>query len=178
MRTAPFGNNSSQVAEGMAFAFSTTTGIAIYAALIATGGLAVQLVRAWRTWSTRLTVEVRPRMSVVRPGTALTGESEPVVVFAIINHSDHLAKVTHLSVEPIKDDGKSILFAAPFPAGTPGPWEVPPHDSITLYQPEASFADGDRSRTTRARVSTSDGKTFRSKPVALADLMPEQLSHG
>jgi hypothetical protein len=153
-------------------AFSTTTGIALYAALIATGGLAVQLVREWRTWSTRLTVEVQPRMSVVQPGTTLTGEPESVVVFKIINHSDHPAKVTHLSVEPIKGDGKSIAFMAPFPGGTPGPWPVEPHDSITLYQPEDSFADGDPTYKTRARVTTSDGKTFRSKRLSVAELVP------
>lgn len=158
----------------MPFAFSTTTGLAVYAALIATGGLAVQLVREWRTWSTRLAVEVQTHMSVVQPGSALTGEPESVVVFKIINHSDHPAKVTNLSVEPIKGDGQSIALMAPFPAGTPGPWEVLPHDSITLYQPEDSFADGDPTYKTRARVSTSDGKTFRSKRLSVAELLPSK----
>jgi hypothetical protein len=155
------------------FAFSTTTGISLAALLIAGGGLAVQLVREWRTWSTRLKVEIQPNMSVVTPGTVLTQETQSVVVFKITNHSDHLAKVTHLGMEPTKRGGKSIFFAAPLPAGVPGPFEVPPHDSITLYQPQEGFEDGDPTYKTRARVSTSDGKTFRSKRLSVAELVPK-----
>jgi len=115
-------------------AFSTTTGIALYAALIATGGLAVQLIREWRTWSTRVQVEMR-RMTLAAPGEA----NEPVVIFTITNRSDHLVKITHLGTEPIRSGGKSLFFPAPLPAGIPGPFPVPPHDSITLYQPDSSL---------------------------------------
>jgi len=155
-------------------ALSTTTGIALYAAVIASGGLGVQLVREWRTWSTRLKVEVQPHMSRLLPGSALTGEPESVVVFNVINHSNHVAKVMQVGTEPIKDDGKSLLILSPLPFGTPGPWPVEPHDSISFYQPHDTFSDGDPSRKTRVRISTSDGKTFRSKRLPVTDLLPKQ----
>jgi len=149
-------------------AFSTTTGIALYAALIATGGLAVQLIREWRTWSTRVQVEMR-RMTLAAPGEA----NEPVVIFTITNRSDHPVKITHLGTEPIRSGGKSLFFPAPLPAGIPGPFPVPPHDSITLYQPDSSFADGEPEHRTRARVSTSDGKSFTSSRVRVGDLLED-----
>lgn len=155
----------------MSLAFSTTSGLAIYGAAVASGGLAVQLMREWRTWGTRISVKMRPMM-LAHPPTPLTKRiDEPVVVFEITNHSDHLAKVTHLSVEPITKGGKNLWFPQPLPHGVPGPFEVPPHDSITLYQPRYSFKDGDPNHKTRARVSTSDGKTARSKRVSIAELL-------
>jgi hypothetical protein len=39
------------------------------------------------------------------------------------------------------------------------------------YQPEDTFADGDSTYKTRARVSTSDGKTFRSRRLSVAELL-------
>jgi hypothetical protein len=148
-------------------AISTTSGVAFYAAVIATGGLAVQVVREWRTWGTRVTVEMRP-MTVTQLSSELP---EPVVLFTITNHSDHVAKITHLSVAPIKNGGKSLWFPRPLPQGTPGPWAIEPHDHIDLYQPVDSFADGEPSVKTRARVTTADGKTVKSKRVLVRDLL-------
>jgi hypothetical protein len=150
-------------------AVSTTTAIAVYAALIATGGLAVQLVREWRTWATRLEVKVRP-MKITTPGFVLTQDAEPVVVFEIINHSPHPVKVTHLWLEPLKAGGSSSLFPSPLPRGTPGPHEIQPHDAVTLYQTRDSLGEGDPEQETRAVVATSDGKTFKSKRIRVDDL--------
>lgn len=52
---------------GLPFGVSATTVVAGYAALIATAGLAVQLVKGWRTWGTRVEVKLR-RMSIIGPG--------------------------------------------------------------------------------------------------------------
>ncbi|MGA2455674.1 MAG: hypothetical protein ABSG93_19385 [Solirubrobacteraceae bacterium] len=153
-------------------ALTTTAGIALYAAFVATGGLAVQLIREWRTWGTRLTVKVRP-MRLARPSTALTAEAEPVVVFELINHSDHPVKVSSLWLEPLKHGGASALFPSPFPRGTPGPHEIPPHDSITLYQPRDSLGEGEPDHRTRAGVATSDGKTFKSQRIRVGDLLED-----
>jgi hypothetical protein len=152
-------------------AISLTTVVALYAAAIASGGLAVQLVREWRTWGTRISVTMRP-MTLSHPPTPLTERiDEPVVMFHITNHSDHAAKVTHLSVEPINSSGKSLWFPQPLPSGTPGPHEIPPHDSITLYQPRYSFKDGDPTYKTRAVVSTSDGRSARSKRLSVREIL-------
>jgi hypothetical protein len=136
--------------------------VAGYAALIATAGLAVQLVREWRTWGTRVEVKLR-RMSIIGPGKP----AEPAVIFELINHSGHLVKITHLGMEPIEKGGQAFFFPTPLPYGTPGPFEVPPRDAITLYQPPDTLGEGDPHHKTRARVTTSDGKTFRSKRVAV-----------
>jgi len=153
-------------------ALSTTAGIALYAALVATGGLAVQLVREWRTWGTRLKLKVRP-MRLAHPGTALTAEAEPVVIFEIINHSDHPVMVSSLWLEPLKPGGKSALFPSPYPRGTPGPHAIPPHDSVVLYQPRDSIGDGEPDHQTRACVATSDGKTFKSRRIRVRDLLED-----
>lgn len=153
-------------------ALTTTAGIALYAALVATGGLAVQLVREWRTWGTRLTVDVRP-MRLVLPGARPTTAAEPVVVFEIINHSDHRVKVSRLWLEPMKPGGTSSLFPSPYPRGSPGPHEIPPHDSIVLYQPRDSLGDGEPDHRTRACVTTSDGKTFKSRRIRVGDLLED-----
>jgi hypothetical protein len=142
--------------------------IAGYAALIATAGLAVQLVREWRTWGTRVEVNLR-RMSLIGPGKP----SEPAVIFDLINHSGHVVKITHLGMEPIEKGGLAFFFPNPLPYGTPGPWEIPPHDSITLYQPPHTLGKGDPCHRTRARISTSDGKTFRSKRVLVNELLQD-----
>jgi hypothetical protein len=109
-------------------------------------------------------VKVQPR------ALAEAGEPpKPVVVFTITNRSDHAVKINHLSMEPIRKSGKSIFFAAPLPVG-PGPWPVPPHDSIQLYQPVESFSGGDPEHKTRAQVTTTDDKRARSKRVRVRDL--------
>jgi hypothetical protein len=138
--------------------------VAIVALAISAGGLAVQLSPEWRAWSTRVKLKVEPTF-VGRVGE----QPEPVVLFRIINRSDHSVRVTHLGMEPIKKDRKSIFFPRPLPA-EPGPWPAPPHDSIELYQPAGSLSDGDPDYKTRARVMTSDGRTVRSKRVRVRDL--------
>ncbi len=112
----------------------------------------------------------RAPMMLHTPG-ASADAAEPIVLFKIINHSDHPVKVTSLWAEPIRDGGKSILFPWPSPQPTPGPYEVPAHDSIDLYQPRDSFSDGERDRKTRAGVGISTGKTFKSKRVQVGSLM-------
>jgi hypothetical protein len=145
---------------------TTTAAIAGYAALVSTAALAVQLVREWRTWGTRVEVKVDHR-AIISPGRP----SESVVVFTIINHSGHNVKVTYLGLEPIKTGGKHLFFPCPLPNEIPGPWEVPARDAISLYQPVESVEDGDPDHRTRARISTSDGRTFRSKRAYVRDLI-------
>jgi hypothetical protein len=147
-------------------AVSATTIVAAYAALISTAALAVQLVREWRTWGTRVEVKLR-RMTIIGPGKP----SEPAIIFELINHSAHGVKITHLGMDPIDKGGQAFFFPNPLPYGTPGPHEIPPRDAITLYQPPHTLGKGDPRHKTRARVTTSDGNTFRSKRVLVRDLI-------
>lgn len=139
--------------------------IAVYAALISTAVLTLQLVSEWRSWGTRLEVDLR-RMTIASPGAP----PEPAVIFKIINHSGHAVKITHLGMEPLSKGGVSLVFPCPLPHGLPGPFEVPARDAITLYQPPDTLGNGDSRHKTRARVTTSDGKTFKSKRVLVGDL--------
>ena len=114
---------------------------------------------------TRVEVQLK-RRTIIGPG-----RSEPAIVFTLINHSGHAVKITHLGMEPIEKGGEAFFFfPAPLPYGTPGPHEIPPRDAITLYQPPDTLGTGDPGHKTRARVTTSDGKTFRSKRVRVRDL--------
>jgi hypothetical protein len=144
-----------------------TLGLAVYGSCIATAVLVLQLVSEWRSWSTRVEVTVKP-VSILSAGQS---EGEPVILFTLINHSGHPVKVTHLSLEPIVKGGQHLFLAQPFPEGVPGPFEIPPRDSITKWQPVDTVAAGDPSHKTRATVATSDGKLFKSKRVRVRDLL-------
>jgi hypothetical protein len=145
-----------------------TIALAIYASLVATAALALELVSQWRSWSTRVEVQVS-RMQLARPNE----EPEPVILFRLVNLSGHPVKITHLGMQPLRRGGKHLFFPAPLPLGVPGPFEIPARDSITLYQPPASVADGDPGYRTRAIIATSDNKQFKSKRVRVRDLLEE-----
>jgi hypothetical protein len=143
-----------------------TSALAFYGAVVATAALTLELVSEWRSWSTRVEVQVS-RMILAQPDRP----HEPVVLFRLINHSAHPVKVTHLGMEPLRKGGRHLFFPQPLPLGLPGPFEIPPRDSITLHQPPESLADGDPEHKTRAIVATSDDKRFKSKRVRLRDLL-------
>lgn len=146
-----------------------TTALAVYGALVATAALAIELVSQWRSWSTRVEVHVS-RMSLLEPGKP----EEPVILFRLTNHRAHRVKVTHLGMEPIRRGGMHLFFPQPLPLGIPGPFEIPPRDSITLYQPPESLSDGDPNYKTRATVATSDNKQFKSKRIRVRDLAEDK----
>lgn len=143
-----------------------TSVLAAYGALVATAALALELVSQWRSWSTRVEVQVSSMILA-----KANGPDEPVILFRLINHSAHKVKVTHLGMEPLRRGGRHLFFPQPLPLGVPGPFEIPSRDSITLYQPPESLADGDPRHKTRAIVATSDNKRFKSKRVRIGDLL-------
>ena len=85
-----------------------------YAALVSTASVVVNFVTWFHTWQTRLKVELR-RMESITPGSP--GSREPVVLFTLINHSGHLVKVTHVSLDPIEKGGQHLFI--PHPLGLP-----------------------------------------------------------
>jgi len=85
-----------------------TTAIAIYAAVVSTVALALELVSEWRSWGTRVQVALRPGMAIVRPHAP----DESAVVFELINHSAHPVKITHLGMEPLQRGGNDLVDAA------------------------------------------------------------------
>jgi hypothetical protein len=143
-----------------------TTVIAMYAAVVSTAAVALELVSEWRSWGTRVVVTVHPHMVITRAGQP----DEPAVVFKLINHSAHPVKVTHVGMAPLRKGGHHIFFSWPLGLPAPGPFEIPPRDAVTLHQPPEGFQDGDPRHKTRLTVTTSDGRTFHSKRIRVQEL--------
>jgi hypothetical protein len=152
---------------------STTTSLDVataivagYAAIVASVALAFQIIQSLRTWQTRVEVDLR-RMMLSEP----RGTPEPVVLFTLTNHSGHRVKVTHVGLDPLKRGGMHIFIPHPLGLVIPGVFEIEARDSTTVYITPDVLKDGDPDWKTRARISTSDGKTFRSKKVRLRELL-------
>jgi hypothetical protein len=143
-----------------------TSALAFYGAVVATAALTLELVSEWRSWSTRVEVQVS-RMILAQPDRP----HEPVVLFRLINHSAHPVKVTHLGMEPLRKGGTTSLFSAAAPTRTARSIRDSAARFDHLHQPPESLADGDPEHKTRAIVATSDDKRFKSKRVRLRDLL-------
>jgi hypothetical protein len=151
----------------LVLALSTTAGIAPYAAVVGTVALVNQVLHEWRSWATRVEVKLS-RQSIVSPH--LEGAQE-AIVFEPINHSEHPVTIRHLGLAPLREGGQASFFPTPLPRTEPGPFGIPARDAVTVYQPPESLGPADPNYTTRARVRTSDGKMFRSKPVRVGELL-------
>jgi hypothetical protein len=145
--------------------------VAGYAALVATLALGFRVFSWLRTWQTRLHVELRRRV-LATAGTPAS-EHEPVILFSLVNHSGHPVKVTHVGLEPLRSGGKNIFI--PHPLGRPvaGPFEIGPRDSADVWIRVATVTDYDLDWKTRALVSTSDRRNFKSKRVRVRELLGE-----
>lgn len=142
--------------------------VAGYAALVATLALSFQVFQWLRTWQTRVVVDLRP-MQMAQAGQA----GEPVVLLELLNHSGHRVKVTHVGLTPVKRGGMHMWIPHPLGLPVPGPFEIPPRDSVTVYvKPEViAESDHDPNWKTRAQITTTDRRTFRSKRVRLRELL-------
>ena len=144
--------------------------VAGYAALVATVALAFNFFSWLRTWQTRLKIDLR-RMESVTPGDPAS--REPVVFFHLINHSGHVVKVTSVALAPITKGGPHLFIGHPLPLPRPGPFEVQPRDSTSVYVRPEVISDGDPEHKTRAEIGTSDRRSFNSKWVRLRDLLED-----
>jgi hypothetical protein len=96
--------------------------------------------------------------------------SQPVVLFKITNHSGHSVKVTHVGLAPIQRGGLHLVIPQPHGLVIPGAFDVPPRDSVTVWIEPKQLSDGDPEWKTRALISTSDDRTFKSNKVRVNDL--------
>jgi len=142
-----------------------TTVIAIYAAVVASGALAFNVFSWWRTWATRVKVDLR-RLQIFEPGAV----SGPVVHFQLTNHSTHAVKVTHVGLGPVNKGDLHIWIPRPHGVAAPGPFEIPARDSVSVWIKPAELSRGDPKHRTRAIVKTSDGRSFRSKRTRVGEL--------
>jgi len=147
-----------------------TVAIAGYAALVGTLALAFQAISWLRSWSTRLEVKLG-RYELHTPNVG----SEPVILFHLVNHSSHEVKVTHVGFAPQRRKGPAFVITRPWPVEQPLPIPIPPRDSRDVWTKPDQLPKGlDQERKVRALISTPDGKSFKSKPVAVSELAEPQ----
>ncbi len=105
----------------------------------------------------------------------MAGPDEPIILFRLLNHSGHEVKVTHVSLEPVRRRGPHLFFPHPLPLPMAGPFSIPAQDSVTVYiKPDVvADAEHDPAWRTRGTITTSDGRTFRSKRVRVRDLIAD-----
>lgn len=151
-----------------------TTVVAIYAALVASGGAAIQLAQ-WHGTRTRVKLEIHAGTALI-----LTEEHDPFgnkvsapgeVLFAqITNRSPHAIKVVHLGAVPAgRRPKRGLFFSRPYPLHIELPLEVPARDSVTLWQARSDLAKWERQRM-RVVVKTATGESFRSRRFLLDQL--------
>lgn len=142
--------------------------VAGYAALIATGALAFQIISWLLSHQTRVKVDLRA-MRLLEPGA----QGRPAVIFDLKNRSPHRVKVTHVGLRPLYKGGPASFIAHPLPLPAPGVFEIPAHDGVQVYIWCTTITDGqyDPDWKTRAMISTSDGASFESKGVRVRDLL-------
>lgn len=144
-----------------------TVVVAGYAALVGTFALAFQAISWLRSWSTRVELKLT-RSELMTLGSA---ESEPVILFTIINHSSHEVKITSLGFRPQRKGGMGFVILQPLPLGTQLPVKIAARDATTLWTTPDKFPAGvDLDRKIQAEVGTSDGKGFTSKRVPARSL--------
>jgi hypothetical protein len=156
-----------------------TSIIAIYAALVASAALGVQFAQ-WRSARTSLKVEANAGVAPVQSGDHdgygnETSESGEVVFLRLTNRSPHAIKIVHVGMQIAdRKDKRALAFAHPYPLHIQLPFEIPPRDNITLWQPRHGLKEWESQRlgerpsdpTKRqawiaalARSSTTDSET-------------------
>jgi hypothetical protein len=141
-----------------------TLAVASYGALVATLVAWHQLI----TIRTRVSVGAS-RMQLVTPAPPGEPNPEPedVVMVTMTNHSQHPVKVTHVSFSS-NTKGRWLLIPRPYPVHEPLPIAIESRDSKVVWTHPHVLADAlDLEGKVRARVSTSDGKTFTSRRAYL-----------
>jgi hypothetical protein len=139
-----------------------TTGIAIYAATVATGALGWQVV-SW-SWSRRTRLQIRVQLGFL----ALPQRQVDMVFVTAINRSDHPINISSAGLEA--QDGSGGLLVQPYPnIGSSIPGVVNPRDAgvRNMELEELKRLGFDPYRPVVGRVTTSTGETYHSKPTTL-----------
>lgn len=137
--------------------------VAGYAAIVASTALTFQIFAWARGWRTRVDVRVS-HGSIVQAGAVTRTD---LILFRLVNHSSHPITLTLLGFAPTSRRDQS-LWIPRLPDGQPLPLKIGPRDSANAWIDAAALrAHRNLTQPIRAEVSTSDGRTFRSKPTHL-----------
>jgi len=138
-------------------AMDSTTAIAVYGAVVATGGLIWQI--ASRAPARRTVVEVRLSAGLVTYGPI------EVVIITMTNRSDHPVRITSAGVLLQDGSGRQAVMTRPIADGTL-PQVIAPHDAHQVYfeMAEVRAMGIDLRRPVVAWARSADDKRFTSKP--------------
>ncbi len=113
-----------------------TTLVAIYAAVVATAAVLVQLA-VWRSTRTQVRLRVNPGTGPVQgesdgAGGVYTKEAD-VVFIEITNRSGHLVKISQVWAVRADNPERSFVFPWPYPTHQRLPLEIPARDSRNVW---------------------------------------------
>jgi hypothetical protein len=141
----------------------TTTIIAAYAAVVATGGLGWEIYRWHRTQTNKVRVALKNAILTY-------GDMPRVVSVGAINDNDHAVRATSWGLEANDGSGNDVVCVKPMMgSGLPGP--IGPHDSadgFADYEEIAAMPQINFRRAVVAFVNLASGERVRSKPTTLA----------
>ena len=142
---------------------AVTVAIAAYGAIVGSVALILQGVAWWASWRTHVRLRIG-RYQVANLGQA----TEAVILFEMINLSAHQIKVTHVSICPERRGEPFLFIPRPLPTSQILPIEIGSRDNATVWMPVTELEKHrNLHKKVRAQLSTSDGKTFRSKRTRL-----------
>jgi hypothetical protein len=141
----------------------TTTIIAAYAAVIATGGLSWEIYKWRRTHKTKVRVALRNALMPY-------GDIPRAISVEAINDNDHAIRATSWGLEANDGSGDDMVIVMPMPGSTL-PGKVAAHDSGSGYSDYEEIDASpkiDFKRPAVAFVNLASGERVRSKPTTLA----------
>jgi hypothetical protein len=140
----------------------STTAIAIYAAVVATAGVAWQVYTWLRLHGTRV------RVTVSNAFLTFPDHLPQVAMITVRNLGGHPIRVTSAGFDFQDGSGRTVVLTQP-PPGASLPGIVQPRDSAETWVEEQHFTssgiDVFRPLVAWARLAT--GETFKSKPTTL-----------
>jgi len=148
----------------------TTTLVALYAAIVATGGLCWQVYTYRRSERTRVDESATKVDVDVRMGIAATDPPVEVITVRVINRSRHTVKLTGVSFRHQDKPGYELVsFAFAFSRGLPQ--LIASQDAGEVILDSARLRSGEESldvyRPVVALAKLSTGEVFESPPVLL-----------
>lgn len=152
-----------------------TTLVAIYAAVVATAAVLVQLA-VWRSTRTQVRLRVNPGTGPVQgesdgAGGVYTKEAD-VVFIEITNRSGHLVKISQVWAVRADNPERSFVFPWPYPTHQRLPLEIPARDSRNVWVLQEGL---ETDVPLRFVARTTAGDEFRTKPIVVDD--QPQLSY-
>ncbi|MGO9960776.1 MAG: hypothetical protein ACLP50_33160 [Solirubrobacteraceae bacterium] len=140
-----------------------TTALAIYAAMVATGGIAWQIY----TWRHGRRPHIVVTVEMAYPMT-LTGPTPPMIAITAISHTNHPVRATNAGIRADSVPGQTAWGVRPHPLSSI-PGVIPPHDSAQSFVDAQSLVNQgvDLHQPLCGAVRLSTGEIALSEPTVL-----------